>query len=152
MPENEKCLVRLCKDDDMETISLIEEECFSTPWSLKTITDFASLESSSIYTAVIGQEICGYLISGKNIDFSELLRIAVKKDKRRRGIGSVLIGRYLDDCAADMIPRSLLEVRSSNDEAIGLYSSRGYKTIGKRKDYYSSPKEDAVIMELVIDK
>jgi len=71
---------------------------------------------------------------------SELLQVEVAEGYRRRGLASALLAAALDGTV-------FLEVRESNAAAIALYSTLGFLVTGRRKDYYSGPPEDALVME-----
>ncbi|MBR1675074.1 MAG: GNAT family N-acetyltransferase [Eubacterium sp.] len=88
--------------------------------------------------------IAGYIIYSES-DVFELQRIAVRESERRKGLADRLMKALLE--AVD--GRVILEVRSKNVPAIGLYNKYGFNKIGVRKEYYSDPVDDAVIMELV---
>ncbi len=79
-------------------------------------------------------------------DDAELIRIAVAKEYRRQGIGSKLLRDLIDETRRRDIHTIFLEVRSSNAPAIGLYEGAGFERVGVRKNYYSAPQEDALIM------
>jgi ribosomal-protein-alanine N-acetyltransferase len=57
----------------------------------------------------------------------------------------------LDDARQRRLRVVGLEVRPSNQEAIGLYDSFGFKVIGRRKGYYYDTGEDALVMELQLE-
>jgi ribosomal-protein-alanine acetyltransferase len=77
---------------------------------------------------------------------AELYQIAVREDMRRRGIADRLMDAAEKYCRAHKVSSIYLEVRKSNAPAIRLYKKRGFKNEGRRKNYYSSPVEDAVVM------
>lgn len=91
--------------------------------------------------------LMGYIIATDIADESELLRIAVADKFKGQGVGKQLMSCYKDSLK-DHCDKYLLEVRASNDGAKALYEKMGYKAISTRKDYYSDPKEDAVIYSL----
>ena len=74
--------------------------------------------------------------------------IAVRPEARRLGIGSALLEAFHDYGKARGLAFLLLEVRPSNQGAVTLYRKMGYKEVGRRKNYYLDPKEDAIIMKL----
>lgn len=76
-------------------------------------------------------------------DEAELIKLAVSPFHRRQGLGSLLLEAGMDELRARGIQRLLLEVRASNQGAQALYRALGFHTIGIRKDYYQTPREDA---------
>lgn len=91
--------------------------------------------------------LMGYVIATDIADESELLRIAVADCARKKGVGYALLQCYIDDLK-EHCDKFLLEVRASNKGAMALYEKAGYKAISTRKDYYSEPKEDAIIYSM----
>lgn len=85
----------------------------------------------------------GYLAFSNCIDHIDIISIAVKPEYRNKGVAKLLF-KHLDTLNLEMLP-IFLEVRISNTPAIGLYTSLGFKNISKRRNYYTSPSEDALI-------
>ena len=83
-------------------------------------------------------------------DEGEILNLAVQRDARRRGLGRQLLEGLLDALREAGVREAFLEVRRSNEPAIALYRSAGFKPLGVRPSYYVSPKEDALTMTLVL--
>ena len=77
---------------------------------------------------------------------ADLCHIAVAPEQRSQGIATQLLGMAITECEHRGVKRILLEVRASNYDAIALYGSRGFRSVGRRRHYYEHPKEDAVIM------
>src|SRR5262245_66648111 len=90
--------------------------------------------------------LAGYLVCSRYADVWHLMNIAVSPDFRRRGIASSLMRSMFD--AAGPEARYTLEVRTSNDEAISMYRSFGFRAAGRRRRYYHDNGEDALIMWL----
>ena len=80
------------------------------------------------------------------LDEGYITNIGVMPDYRRRGIGAKLVSKLIDYSVRNSLSFLSLEVRVSNIAAIKLYDSFGFKEVGKRKNFYSNPKEDALIM------
>ena len=68
------------------------------------------------------------------------------QDRRAENIAGKLLQVFLDFAQANKLAFLTLEVRASNHTAIMLYGSRGFRSVGRRKNYYEHPKEDAIIM------
>ena len=123
----------------------IEGLCFSDPWSENAFKD--SLSSPYSHFKVWEEERVGgyigfYALSGEG----SITNVAVHPDFRKKGIGEALVkevirvGKELD---LDYIT---LEVRVSNTPAKSLYLKCGFQEMGIRRNFYSKPKEDALIM------
>ncbi len=81
-----------------------------------------------------------------NCDTADLLDIAVDENVRGRGIGSELMQFMCDECKRRSVKEIFLEVRTTNDSAIALYKKFGFEQISIRKNYYSSPVCDGLVM------
>lgn len=92
--------------------------------------------------------IAGYIIYSNVAGESELLRVAVDESCRGKGYASILMKEMLKNLAEEQTEKCILEVRSQNAVAIGLYNKFGFTEIGVRKGYYKEPDEDALIMEV----
>jgi len=90
----------------------------------------------------------GFVILRKMGDEAELLQIAVDKSARRLGVADMLLGAALCYARDNALAPVFLEVRKSNDAAVALYKKHGFKPVRQRKNYYSDPIEDAVVMML----
>lgn len=131
--------------DDIPDLCRIEAECFSEPWSERGFTEFFGQSYSTAYVALHGDNVVGY--AGMYITYGEgnITNVAVSYRWRRLGAAS----RLIDSLARhEGVDRLLLEVRVSNLPAISLYKSRGFIIDGTRRDFYSNPREDALLMSL----
>lgn len=113
-----------------------------SPWTLEQIASSMASQDEDYYLAYEGQELVGFLAVQMVLDEMEILQIAVKTDFQRLGIASQLMAAVMD-WKGDIF----LEVRESNSAAQALYTRQHFTKIGKRKDYYRNPVEDAVIMK-----
>ncbi|HFI0501236.1 TPA: ribosomal protein S18-alanine N-acetyltransferase [Streptococcus suis] len=113
-----------------------------SPWTLEQIASSMASQDEDYYLAYEGQELVGFLAVQTVLDEMEILQIAVKTDFQRLGIASQLMAAVMD-WDGDIF----LEVRESNSAAQALYTRQHFTKIGKRKDYYRNPVEDAVIMK-----
>ena len=91
----------------------------------------------------------GYLIARKTLDEYEVLTLATDTNKRRRGIGTLLLRKLINLAKKDKVLRIILEVSENNIAAVSMYEKLGFKKISKRKNYYNNSEgfSDAHIME-----
>ena len=91
----------------------------------------------------------GYLIARKTLDEYEVLTLATDINKRRRGIGTLLLTKLINLAKKDKVLRIILEVSENNIAAVSMYEKLGFKKISKRKNYYNNSEgfSDAHIME-----
>ena len=96
------------------------------------------------------QRIAGYIVARESAGELHINNVAVRDQFRRRGIGSALLGKIMEVARRLKVRVALLEVRSGNRAAQALYEKTGFKAIARRSDYYSEPREDAVVMSLTL--
>lgn len=133
---------------DIPQILKIEQMSFSTPWSEMAFLNEIYNPTSINKVAVYGNEIAGYICVNRVIDEGHILNIAVHIDVRRKGIATTLLEKVVDELRMKGCKSLYLEVRASNISAIQFYEQHGFVSAGIRKNYYTSPKEDAVVMML----
>lgn len=131
---------------DATGIARLEEEIFSDPWSYRDVQDLICTEGSMCFTAIDGGEVIAYVIGRLIAPEGEIYRVAVKPEKRQRGIGYRLLDYAVKTSKGHGLERLFLEVRSRNLPAVKLYTAYGFKQIGLRKNYYKNPTDDALIM------
>lgn len=137
-------MIRYFKAGDEKAIAEIEKECFLEPWSEQAVLNSANLDCVFVLFEKDGQ-VVGYAGLQIVLDEGYITNIAVKKAFRRQGIATVLINELLK-MLNDKLSFISLEVRVSNSAAIKLYELLGFEKAGIRKNFYSAPKEDALIM------
>ena len=86
---------------------------------------------------------CGVWLS---FDEGEIMNVAVREEFRRRGCAGRLLEELLSRAKERGASRFILEVRERNLPAIRLYESLGFERAGIRKNFYSDPKENALIL------
>ena len=127
-------------------IAELEKMCFRDPWSINSISSELNNPLSTWLVAVEGGEVVGYVGSQSVLDGADMMNIAVHPDYRNQGIGHALIEELIILLQKKDVISLSLEVRVSNESAIGLYHKMGFEMIGKRPGYYRNPREDAYIM------
>jgi len=122
----------------------IEEESFSDPWSVVSI--IYEIEHSIFLVATVADTVIGYVSVRQIYDEGHINNFAVAMAYRNQGIGSKLMEYLANEAINHDITALTLEVRCNNHAAISLYQKHGFVAAGTRKNYYSNPIEDAVIM------
>ena len=115
--------------------------------SKDNLDKYLDAPSSLLFTATYNEKIIGFLIAKNLLDFIDLDYILIDKNFRRQNIATNLLNELRNYCQKNNIPKILLEVRNSNTAAISFYLKNKFKQINIRKKYYSSPIEDAIILE-----
>ena len=135
----------------IQAIAQIERECFSAPWSEAMLEEelYNPLASFIVAQRPDGA-VLGYAGLHVVMDEGYIDNLAVREDYRENGIGDDLLDVFVR-FGKEHLAFLTLEVRPSNDPAIQLYYKHGFAQVGRRKDYYQMPKEDAIIMTLEFD-
>jgi ribosomal-protein-alanine N-acetyltransferase len=105
-------------------------------------------ESAVIIAAVADDgTVVGYAGLQTVLDEGYINNVAVDPRFRRQGVADELIAAFVRFGKAKLAFLTL-EVRATNAPAIALYMKHGFAQVGRRKDYYDDPTEDALIMTL----
>ncbi len=134
--------------EDCIKIAEIEAKCFSEPWSYNSFTAELKNNSAKYFVAKINGDIAGYIGVRNIIDEGEITMVAVEETHRGKNIASLLFEKLIDYEKMIGTRRINLEVRESNLKALSLYKKHGFIINGLRKNYYSKPVENAVLMSL----
>ena len=133
-------------------IAQIERECFSMPWSEATLEEeLYNPQASFIVAQRADGAVLGYAGLHVVLDEGYIDNVAVREDYRGQGIADDLVDVFVRFGKANLTFLTL-EVRPSNEPAIQLYMKHGFAQVGRRKNYYQNPKEDAIIMTLEFEE
>lgn len=124
----------------------IEKKCFSAPWSKNGIAEEIYNPNAHFLAAVSDKLVLGYIGVHEVCDEAYVDNLAVNPNYQRLGIGEKLLTAAQNGAFDRGCGFISLEVRKSNHSAIALYEKLGYKKVGERKNFYTEPLEDAVIM------
>ncbi len=130
----------------LDEVAAIENDCFSHPWSRRSLESELKNETSHFLVAVEDGKVIGYIGMSAVIDEGYLFNAAVDSHYRKKGVGSALVRELVTWCQKHDFAFLTLEVRESNAPAITLYSRFGFVRVGERKNYYSDPAENALLM------
>lgn len=141
-------ILRDMTEDDLESVLRIEREVHAYPWTPGNFSDaLRSKYVCKIYESETDRMI-GYAVLMPAVDEMELLDIAIDAEHQRRGFGGNLLEELAVLARRANMRRMVLEVRASNEAAVGLYRKSGFTDIGLRRDYYRAKngREDAILM------
>ena len=130
----------------LDEVYIIETECFSHPWSKQSLEEELNNETSLFLVAKEENEVIGYIGMSIVIDEGYIFNVAVREKYRNKGVATALINELVTYGKKNNFSFITLEVRESNLPAISLYSKFGFIKAGERKDYYSNPKENAILL------
>jgi ribosomal-protein-alanine N-acetyltransferase len=140
--------------EDIPAVMKIERECFLSPWSAEGYKNELSRNDSQAIVVentdgnkgeIIGFAITRLITSTKE---AEILNIAVGRVFQKRGIGAFLLSEITGFLKSVGIESVWLEVRKSNFTARDFYCRNGFEPSGERKNFYTNPAEDALLMKL----
>ena len=128
-------------EKDLDSLVLQDFDDF---WNMNILRNDIKQDSSVYVVCKLGGDIVGF--AGINVlcDEAHIANIAVRKDRRRSGVGAMLLAELIR-VAKESCALITLEVSEQNVPAIGLYEKYGFVVVGKRKKYYSG-LYDAYIM------
>jgi [ribosomal protein S18]-alanine N-acetyltransferase len=139
-------MIRDLDEADLETVrKLLSGVPEAAAWSAE---DYRLALQQNLSMRVAEEEgiVCGLVVFRTMADEAEILNLAVDSTRRRRGIGSRLMKDALAACKAAGANKIFLEVRDSNQAAQKFYLRMGFTEVGRRREYYSRPLEDALVL------
>jgi len=132
--------------DHIAGVAEIEAKVFSAPWSARAFRDTLTMEHALFYVALAQGEVAGYCGIFLAADEGEITNVAAAPGWRRQKIAQRLLQKTMAEAHNRGAQRIFLEVRSRNAPAVGLYQKAGFHTVGRRKNYYQRPQDDALVM------
>ena len=144
--EKNNITVREMTYDDIDEVLRIENNSFSDAWSREAFEYSINAEYDYTIVAEYDGEIAGYAMLRSSIDTADITNIAVDEKKRRKGIAYELMKSLLAYGYSTGVTTYTLEVRSHNYAAIRLYEKFRFEIVGIRKNYYSNPVENGLLM------
>lgn len=120
--------------------------CFSRPWSLQALAEECEKQRSLILAAFHQQELVGLIHGNIVLDEANIHHLAVAAQMRRKSVGTRLLTKFLKLLEQRAVKTVHLEVRASNLSAQQLYQKQGFALVGRRKNFYDAPQEDALLM------
>lgn len=141
--------IRLMAEEDVESVSNIEMQLFSKPWTKQDFLNSMSDRHNIYLVAENDQcEVVGYCGIWGVLDEGQITNVAVRPEEQGTGIGYKMLQELISIGRNEGLSQFTLEVRVSNEKAIRLYQKLGFEEEGIRKEFYDKPVEDAIIMWL----
>jgi ribosomal-protein-alanine N-acetyltransferase len=138
-----RCRIRAASTADLDAIARIEASSFADPWPRRA---FQAHLRDLFLVAESSSRVVGYLVARPMGDEAEILNVAVHPNARGAGLGHGLLQSALRVLQDLDVAAVFLEVRVSNVAARRLYDASGFTEVGKRRNYYADPVEDALIL------
>lgn len=139
-------------EEDLKDAARLEADIFPDPWSVNALRETFEHKNSIMFGVFTDKKLVGYLIVYYVLDEAEIARIAVASEYRREGAASHMLLGLENTCEEKGIKKLMLDVRESNEAALSFYKDYGFAEDGIRKNYYTNPDEDAVLMSRTLGK
>jgi ribosomal-protein-alanine N-acetyltransferase len=143
--------IRRMRLADLARVMEIELQSFTMPWSEATFRGLLRRSDADLFVAEEKTVVVGYSVFWCVLDQGELGNVSVAPGWRRRGIGEALVRAVLTHARDRGVREIFLEVRVSNMGAQKLYERYGFQQVGRRRNYYTEPVEDALVMRRELD-
>jgi ribosomal-protein-alanine N-acetyltransferase len=141
-------VLRPAREADIDAVQAIEQASFGDPWNRSAFVELLDDPRVAFLIADAGGAVRGYVVAWFVLDEGEIGNLAVASEARRQGLGARLLDGAIAAVRRSDVDTLYLEVRDSNAAARALYASRGFVEVGRRRDYYRRPKEDALVLRL----
>lgn len=164
-------LIENATTTDVDSVKEIEIESGLSSWSKADYLSELDRADSLFFIAAENSEVVGFILARlimyltsnseitDNSDINdsdlyeiEIYNIAVKSTYRNRSVGSALLEKIFQKGFETNTKKIHLEVRKSNSAAIEFYSKNGFEVIGTRRNFYTCPTEDALLMSRPINR
>ena len=154
-PDSAAVTITRMSEHDLLDVVEIEEQSGLSRWGWAAY--YAELQGTNrdlmlvarlVQSTIESSPIIGYIVARETAGELHINNFAVRSGHRRRGIGAALLDRVLQEARQRKANAAFLEVRSANLAAQALYEKSGFRAIARRANYYSDPREDAVVMTL----
>ncbi|MBQ8859751.1 MAG: ribosomal protein S18-alanine N-acetyltransferase [Ruminococcus sp.] len=145
-------IVEKMTESHLNEVVKIEEKSFTNPWSRESFYEELLKPLSFKFVALENGKVVGFAVLDTVLDEGNLLDIAVDESYRRNGVGRILMNALFEVAKEKSLSFITLEVRESSSPAIALYEAFGFERVGMRKNYYSKPNENALLMTKYFEK
>ena len=135
-------------ESHLDGILAIEEVSFSDPWTMDSL-HYEINRFESVCLVAVGEacgDVLGFVTMRFVLDEGHILNIAVEPSARKKGIGKRLLLALFCESGKRGVASFVLEVRSKNSAAIALYEKLGFEAQGLRRNYYTKPSDDGIVM------
>ena len=139
--------IRPMTQNDVGEVLVVERAVFSLPWTEDSFRNYMDRPETAFFVTENGEgRIVGYAAALFAAEQGDVANVAVRPEYRRAGFGRALMEVLLEEADKRGAKEMFLEVREGNVAARTLYEAFGFAPVGRRKNYYHEPTEDAVIM------
>ena len=146
MSERAEPEIRLATFEDISAIQILDEVCHLNCWNAEVYKGLMTHHDCEVTVAALARSVSAFCAVRRTKPDLEILKIGVHPDWQGAGIGKALLDDALRRAKAVGCEECFLEVRWTNERAIGFYRREGFEMIGIRRQYYRNPVEDARVM------
>lgn len=135
---------------DAAKLSQLHRASFHRGWGQGEFESMLAERNTLADRLMQGRSPIGFIISRLAADEAEILSVAVASAQRGRGYSRSLLHQHLGHLAGRGIHRVFLEVEENNEPAVRLYQRAGFRTVGRREQYYrdaTGAKFNALVMQ-----
>ena len=137
--------IALAKKEQLSLVASLEKMTFHSPWSEKSLEFFLE-EFNFCVVLLIDGELASYCTVSTVLDEAQIINVATDIRFKRMGYAEAVLNAIFQECERRRIASISLEVRESNEAAISLYQKLGFEIMGIRKNFYTEPTENALVM------
>ena len=135
-----------------EKLSELDKMCVGADgWSADSFCSEAEKDNGYVLYVMDNENVIALLSGYSAVGEADITSIAVHPEYRRKGLALKLI-EYFIEMIPDDAESIFLEVRESNAPAIALYEKCGFERLSVRKNFYSQPRESAVVMQKKLNR
>ena len=141
------------RESDLDAVLALELQVYPHPWQRQHFADCLA-DGYQAQMLMAGDTLLGYFVAMPGFEEAHLLNLAVSPNHQRQGWALVLLDALVLWARGKGLQWVWLEARASNPRAVQVYQARGFRTVGRRKDYYPAShgqREDALVMSLKLD-
>ncbi|MDR9432911.1 MAG: ribosomal protein S18-alanine N-acetyltransferase [Spiribacter sp.] len=140
-------VIRPMRPADLESVFSVETGAYDYPWTLTIFRDCLRM-GYECWVQLATDRVVGHFVLAMGPGEAHVLNLAVDPQWKNRGLGRALLRQSLDRAERLGAESVYLEVRPSNQPAVHLYRSEGFRRVGRRRDYYPTVdgREDALVM------
>ncbi len=131
---------------NIEQLVKLDRECLGGIWTLEGYRRELESPNSSFLILITDYKLVGFGCYWAVLEEAHITLLAINIDYQGQGLGQLLLYKLIEDAVKKKLERATLEVSVSNKRAIELYEKFGFKIAGRRKNYYPTTGEDALIL------
>jgi len=136
-------ILRPISADDAPELAIVHAQSFEAPWSADDIAGLLAGAGGFGLAVAEPEALSGFILCRLAADEAEILTLATRAFRRRRGVATALLRAARGAATAAGARAIFLEVAADNTAALALYDSQGFIQVGERPGYYARPGDSA---------